>query len=398
MKKSILFVDDEKQILNSLRRVFMGSNYTTYFVLSGEEALNILSKNHIDLIITDMRMPNMDGAELLSIVKKDYPNVVRMILSGYSEEAQTLKVFESNLVTSYILKPWNNKELMETVDKVFKSEYINISDELIQMLNDIEKLPYSIKIYKELCAMIEKENDIDDISKIIEKDPVITFKILTIVNSSFYGLKTGSIRQALSYLGLNNIKNLIFICYFIDLEKSQYSDELNILWNHLSMTNNIIVKMYKEILKEKFPEELSTAGILHDIGRIILLSCYENKNISLNEFENIINMSVEEEKLIFKNSHDEIGAYILSRLKMPSYIIEAVLYHHNPLDSKVNNKRFLCVLHIADFCSWNIMFHKSKYKLQKDVMDYLNITEQQIYEFMKEYKNSNEKGGEDVYL
>ena len=77
MNKSILFVDDEKPILKAIRRMFIGSEYTVFFAESGEEALDILSKNIIVLIVTDLKMPEMGGYELLSKVMVMYPSIIR---------------------------------------------------------------------------------------------------------------------------------------------------------------------------------------------------------------------------------------------------------------------------------------------------------------------------------
>ncbi len=386
MKRSILFVDDEKQILNSLRRVFMGKDYNLYFALSGEEALEILDSKSVDLIISDMRMPNMDGIKLLSIVKDKYPKVIRMILSGYSDEKQALGVFENNLAISYILKPWDNEKLLEIVDSIFKSEYIAINEDLVQILNDIEKLPLSMKIYNELCGMINEDENIDNISRVIEEDPTLTLKILSIVNSAFYALKTGSIKQALNYLGLDNIKNLVFLSCFIDKGKSKFSRELDILWNHLVTTNNLIIKIYKEILEKKLDEEFSTVGLLHDLGKIVIITAYDTKLGKVPSFDDRISISPEKEKQIFKNSHEEIGAYILSRSGMPEYVIEAALFHHDPLNEKVKYKELLMALHLADYCSWRLIYEEYHIELNEEVLKLLNISKDQVEDLIKNYK------------
>ena len=82
MLKKILFVDDEAQILKSIRRLFMDTEYEVITAESGSEALDILANNKIDLIVSDMRMPNMSGYELLREVKRRFPHIVRIILSG----------------------------------------------------------------------------------------------------------------------------------------------------------------------------------------------------------------------------------------------------------------------------------------------------------------------------
>lgn len=388
MKKSILFVDDERQILNSLKRVFIRTDYNLYFASSGEEALKILENSKINLIISDMRMPNMDGAKLLSIVKEKYPKVIRMILSGYSDETQALEVFENNLVISYILKPWDNEELIKTVEDVFKFDYVEINEELVQILNEVTKLPLSMRVYHELCNMIEEEKDIDDVSHLIEEDPTMALRILSIVNSAFYGLKTGSIKQAINYLGLNNLKSLILLSYLIDIDRCRFSKELNMLWQHLYTTNSIVIKIYHELLKEELPENIATIGLLHDIGKIIILAFYENKLESIIDFNDRIALDRDKERELFNNTHEEIGGYALSRLGMPHEMIECTLYHHDPLNDKVKNKKFTSVLHIADYCSWSTIYPEFHIDFIEECIDYLDVSKEEVFDFIKSYKSS----------
>jgi len=121
MSKTLLFVDDEKQILMAIRRLFLDTDYTIYAVSSGEEALRILEEVKVDLIVADMRMPAMDGYELLQRVKQKYPSTVRLILSGYAEEKLIVSALENNLAMLYLFKPWDNKALIGTIEQVLKS-------------------------------------------------------------------------------------------------------------------------------------------------------------------------------------------------------------------------------------------------------------------------------------
>lgn len=377
MKNSILFVDDEKQILNSLRRVFMDKNYKLYFALSGKEALEILEKNNVDLMVSDMRMPGMDGSQLLKIVKEKYPYVLRMILSGYSDEKQMLDVIENNLCSSYALKPWKNEELIQLINGIFNYEQIILDKNLIQTLNDIEKLPYSLNVYNKLCKAIDENNSIDSISAIIEEDPSITLKVLSIVNSAFYGLKTGSLKQAINYLGLSNIKNLLLVSCVVSLENNKFAKELNMLWKHLISTNIFLIKIYKDLFNEEIPDELIATGILHDIGKGVIVTHYDSDYNNQGKDYNRIKLTIEEEKRFFKNSHSEIGAYLLSRLGFPEEIVEAVMFHHQPLNPIVKNKKHLAALHIAEYYSWVTISENLVIELNEDVLEYLNLTKQQ---------------------
>lgn len=116
MNRSILFVDDEKQILKAIRREFMETDYNTFFANDAEEALDIIDNNKIDLIVTDMRMPVMDGYELLKQVRAKYPQIKRIALSGYADENLMKDSLENGLAELYIFKPWDRKEIVSSIE------------------------------------------------------------------------------------------------------------------------------------------------------------------------------------------------------------------------------------------------------------------------------------------
>lgn len=118
MKKSILFVDDEKPILRSLSRLFFQTDYEVFTAESVEYALKILKSTKIDLVVSDMRMPGMQGNEFLEIVKEKYPHIERLILSGYADEQLVIDALENNLASTYMFKPWVNSEMLNTVSQL----------------------------------------------------------------------------------------------------------------------------------------------------------------------------------------------------------------------------------------------------------------------------------------
>ena len=109
-KRTVLFVDDEKKILTSLKRGLLDEPYETLFANSGKEALEILMREEVHVIVTDMRMPEMTGLELLRIVKEEYPHIVRMVLSGYTQISTLLTAINQGEVYKYITKPWKLEE------------------------------------------------------------------------------------------------------------------------------------------------------------------------------------------------------------------------------------------------------------------------------------------------
>jgi DNA-binding NtrC family response regulator len=108
--RTVLFVDDEEQILRSLKRGLIDEPYTTIFASSGREALKIMETTPVHVLVTDMRMPEMSGLDLLKIVKVKYPRTVRIVLSGYTQISTLLTAINQGEIYKYITKPWRLEE------------------------------------------------------------------------------------------------------------------------------------------------------------------------------------------------------------------------------------------------------------------------------------------------
>ena len=109
-KRTVLFVDDEEKILRSLKRGLIDEPYESLFANSGQQAVEILRQNEVHVLVTDMRMPEMSGLELLEIVKKEYPHIVRMVLSGYTQVPTLLTAINQGEIFKFITKPWRLEE------------------------------------------------------------------------------------------------------------------------------------------------------------------------------------------------------------------------------------------------------------------------------------------------
>ena len=114
-KRTVLFVDDEENVLAALRRGLLDEPYNTLFATSGREALDILAQSPVHVIVTDMRMPQMSGLELLGAVKNDYPHVIRMVLSGDAEAHTLLGAINQGEIFRFIPKPWKSNEELKTI-------------------------------------------------------------------------------------------------------------------------------------------------------------------------------------------------------------------------------------------------------------------------------------------
>ncbi|MBC3208114.1 response regulator [Pseudomonas sp. SWRI111] len=111
-RPKVLLVDDEESILNSLRRLLRGQPYDILLATSGAQALEILAQQPVDLVMSDARMPNMDGASLLAQVRQRWPATMRIMLTGYADPTAIIKAINDGQIHRYISKPWNDEELL----------------------------------------------------------------------------------------------------------------------------------------------------------------------------------------------------------------------------------------------------------------------------------------------
>lgn len=357
--KRILFVDDEIQILKSLSRLFIDKEYDVVTAENGEDALKILESQEINLIVSDMRMPNMDGYQLLSKVREKYPKILRVILSGYADETITFRALQQNIAKLYMFKPWKNDMLIKLVEQIFETEDLLSHSDLLLLINNIEELPTIQSSYQRIIGMIEKDTDhLTEIAREIERDLSISTKVLHIANSAFYGVKTGSIKQAVTYLGLQNIRNLILATSIMDSISvtGVGMDFAQKVWEHAFLTNKILFFIFEKCLKKKMSELANSAGLLHNIGIVFMLKFFSKNYI------NFVNKTVDEgfvfielEKAEFKVTHQETGGYLLRWWDLPFPIVEAALYHHNPFDERIVNSELVIGVHIAQKYAWDMM-------------------------------------------
>ena len=135
--RTVLFVDDEDKMLTSLKRTLCGEPYNTLFASSGKEALEILRLQEIHIIVTDMRMPEMNGLELLNTVKNNYPHIIRMVLSGHADTDTLLGAINQGEIFRFIPKPWKSNEELKTILRQ-AIEFYNLHGELEMLMQFFE--------------------------------------------------------------------------------------------------------------------------------------------------------------------------------------------------------------------------------------------------------------------
>lgn len=389
MQNRILFVDDEVQILKSFIRLFMDTEYEVVTAESGMEALKILENQDINMIVSDMRMPNMNGYQLLSEVKKRYPSVVRIILSGFAEERIVFDSLQKNIAKLYILKPWENDLLINTIDKVFQIENIlKSNDNVLKLIKSADELPTIKSSYKRIIDEIENSREIYKIVEAIENDSAISTQLLHIINSSYYGVKTGSVKRVVAYLGLDNVRNIVIAAAFIDslgFNSSKDKERMEKIWKHSFVSNRIVSFIYNEFLNERIPETEMNAGLLSNIGMVFMMHHFYAKYSEVIDEVKANNTDlIQLENKYFGTNHGEIGGYLLKWWDIPLPIVEVALYHHDPFDEGIINRQIVFVSHIAEEYSWKIIDKEYSTTFDENVFSELNIDKEKFERKLEE--------------
>lgn len=332
--KDILFVDDERDLLDSLRvRLYKHRHdWNMKFVASGAEAIAAFEQQRVDLVVSDVRMPGMDGGELLSTVKQRWPTTVRIIVSGYSDPVQAVRL--TSLAHQYVAKPCNGQQLENIIERCFNLQDLLGQEPLRRVVGSIGKLPALPKTYGRLQGALSNPTvTAGEIGDIVNADPAIASKVLQITNSAFFRLRKPIVRikDAVTYLGFATIRNLVLSAEIFSQWKSprnSLSADPERLQNHAQ----IAAAACKSLAGGRVsPDDAWLAGLLHDIGYWILAQeCPDQLGQALELSRSRDLPLFECERLTTGATHAEVGAYLLGLWGLPYSIVEAVALHHTP--------------------------------------------------------------------
>ncbi len=355
MTKSILFVDDEPNILSGLKRMLrsMRKEMDFNFAEGGREALEVIEEKEIHVIVSDMRMPGMDGATLLTTVQESHPHIIRIMLTGQADDDSVMRTV--GVVHQFLAKPSDPDTLKEVLTRACALQELMVNTELKGLVSSLGSLPSLPEVYNQLQeALKDPECAISDIAKIIEKDMAMSAKVLQLVNSAFFGLfKTiDSPAHAVNLLGLDTVKALVLgVGVFSEIDPANHNSFSAVsLWSHSVTTAAFAKKIAqaetedKEIIDSSF-----IAGMIHDIGKLLLFSHVEGPFIEAVEMAKETGMSlVECEQDVFSANHCDVGGYLIGLWGLKGPVIEAITFHHR-LDSYPGNSFSPAIaVHAAD--------------------------------------------------
>jgi HD-like signal output (HDOD) protein len=331
---NVLFVDDELRVLEALERSLRiaGVDWEMQFVTSGEAALAALDADRYEVIVSDMRMPGMDGAALLSAAFQRDPAMARVVLSGQAEEAAALRVVR--VAHQFLAKPCDAKTVRQVVERSGMLHRTLADPGLRAMVGGVDRLPSALHVFQQLSELLAKDEvSTDAVAAVVRQDPAMASKLLQFANSAFFARarEIPDIRGAVILLGTKTIKNLaLALGVFDTLGKQTRSAILSI--DEMQRRAFATAEIASAVMPDReLADAAFMAGLVCDVGELVLASKASERLASAWQAASDRGMPrVASEREVFGVSHVEIGAYLLNLWGLPFRVVEAVAQHHAP--------------------------------------------------------------------
>jgi HD-like signal output (HDOD) protein len=322
----VLFVDDEARILSGIENalIFSDEDWDVVYANSGEEAVEILGREPQDVVVTDMKMPGLTGADVLEFAYKRSPSIVRIVLSGEVDAALAARAMP--LAHEFVSKPCDFDEVFRLIKFHHSNATALESIRLGNIGTGLENLPIQPKLYGRLQEAIAFDADPKILGELVESDMAVASAILKTANSAFYGFKSPAkdVAEAIRRLGRDTISALVLsfsLAAKVDKALVPYVTQLN---EHAVST---VVEL-RQMPGGKLPEATSL-GLLHDVGRLLFMTAFPGGYLQ-HARDLMACDAIGLELKLFRIGHAELGAYMLRMWNFDENVVALVEHHHVP--------------------------------------------------------------------
>ena len=322
----ILFVDDDSRILEGIENMFFDApdEWQLEFATSGTEAIDFLDADGFDVLVTDMKMPGMDGAELLAIARERFPSVVRVVLSGHTDQVEAQRAMP--IVHEFLSKPCDPETLTKTLEQALELTH-HFSLAARAAMGGLVCLPARPKIYPRLAAMLEGDAGADEVAEVVESEMGLAAKVLHIANTSFYSPRTtiSRVRDAVVLLGVKATTNLALSMEAFGSVSGQDCKSVEALHEHSLLVAHVAQKLLPASLR---PDAM-LGGMLHELGRLLICSNFPVEDRTIADLVRTQGLAIDEaERSVLGFDHAEVGAYLLRLWHLSEETARGLELHH----------------------------------------------------------------------
>jgi HD-like signal output (HDOD) protein/CheY-like chemotaxis protein len=342
----ILFVDDERAVLDGLRNVLRRKrgSWDMVFVPGGAAGLAELDQQRFDIVVSDMRMPGMDGSTFLRQVKAKFPETARVILSGQAERSALLGALGTAQV--YLSKPCPTDMLVQTLEQCLGIREIVTSEPLRKIVGRMDRIASPPGMYEGLVALATGGAPAADIAHAVGRDLGASVKLLQIVNSAYFGAPDPvlSVDRAVSFLGVEVVRAIVLgsdafargseerVTGAVELEEVAFA------------TARLARRMTPD---PRSAEAVFMGALLHDIGGLVLGANYPAESARAHARSHGGARPLHEcEREEIGASHAAVGGYLLGVWGLPMAVVACATRHHEL--PRVTPNADLLLVHIAD--------------------------------------------------
>lgn len=353
-KLRVLFVDDDDSILSALRRSMRkyADRCESLFANTATEGLQILAASPVDVVVSDMRMPLIDGAEFLNIVRDKYPATVRIILSGYAAQDSVMRtVGPAHL---YLAKPCAPEELLAAVTRPLALRKFLASPQLRSILSGLTTLPSLPEMYLALEEEFHSNTgSAQAVAGIISNDMAMTAALLKLTNSAYFAAagRVSTPLQAVRILGFETVQALVLsIGIFRQFSSTGRTSTIMHMLDTYSVHMGIVAKAIAQAegADDNTCSMAYCVGLLSPIGCLVLLDSYPQRMWRVLEHVESDDVTLDQaEQAEFQASHEVVGAYLLGLWGFADPIVEAVAHVALPSRASVFDNLYLTILHAA---------------------------------------------------
>ncbi|MBN2644165.1 MAG: HDOD domain-containing protein [Desulfuromonadaceae bacterium] len=334
---TVLFVDDEELVLRSIERELRHSHekWNLLFASSADEALSIMAQQPVDILVTDFKMPQMSGLELLTIVENLYPRTLRILLTGYTSKIKYVQT--TNLCHYFFYKPFKIEGFKRFLDRASDVVSLLNNPGLVKHLNAISFLPLHPNSFDRLSSCFAHyDTQPQQLLHIAQKDISLALQLFKLSSSANFTLESGinSLADAIDYIDMENFRALfegqqVFVPNKPEICKEF---ELDLMQNHSFQVAHIAEALARMThLQDRIPE-VKLAALLHDAGRIVLAHAFPEV------YRHVFGRWQQEkekgfataESQILGSNHAQAGAYLAALWGVPFCVVRAICQHVQP--------------------------------------------------------------------
>ncbi|QDG51370.1 HDOD domain-containing protein [Persicimonas caeni] len=359
--KHILFVDAEQRALEAIEQVLHRDSYrwNLSFASDGESALELLETDTVDVLVTELALPRLDGVQLLESARQLHPDSIRIVFSG---EVELHRILQSSAVAHQALaKPASPRQVRQAIERASQVHEALGTEACRRLVSGADGLPMVPSIYSKLvCTLANPNASMQQVADVISEDVSLCAQILRLVNSAFFGLarEVTTVGDAIRYLGPAVVRDLVLSeeAYRLVAHGSQQANAIiESVRRHSRMTAKVARKL---VSSPELAEQAFLAGMLHQVGTLLLAA--RGEDIESLERPARADAPSAGGGLIARRKepeldHFRLGAYLLGLWGLPAAIVETVAECSDPSISASTHAELIAAVHVAHRVIANVL-------------------------------------------